>query len=296
MQTENRHASPAMHANSTRSTIFLGLAAGLTAISSLAAGTPPKLWESEAVLNRPESALFDEHAQVIYVSSMAGNKKDSATGFISKVSLDGKILARDWIAGLDSPKGMGLKDGALYAADIGFIDVIDVAGGKLLRRIAVEGARKLNDISVAPEGELYISDEANPGRVYRMVGDKVEIWLELAAELKDLNGIRVDGQDVLIGTRAGLYAVDRTTKQMRQLVGPSGFIDGLISSGRPGEYLITNNAGKVQVVGPNRPTVLVYDTSPEKISAADIEYVVAKKLLLVPVMNKNRLDAYRYEP
>ena len=101
MQTENHYPSPAMHASYTRSTILLGLAAGLTAVSSLEAGTPQKLWESEAVLNRPESALFDEHAQVIYVSSMDGNKKDSAAGFISKVSLDGKILARDWVAGLD---------------------------------------------------------------------------------------------------------------------------------------------------------------------------------------------------
>src|SRR5215470_772449 len=79
-----------------------------------------KLWETDTILKVPESVLLDADNKVLYVSNIDGTDgwaKDGK-GSIGKIGLDGKIIAVDWVPGLDAPKGLGLYKGKLYAADI----------------------------------------------------------------------------------------------------------------------------------------------------------------------------------
>ena len=90
-------------------------------------------WESDSLLKVPESVLFDKANQILYVSNLDGSDpwKADGKGSIAKVGLDGKIIAAEWVSGLNAPKGMGLYNGKLYAADLGNIAVINIASGKI---------------------------------------------------------------------------------------------------------------------------------------------------------------------
>ena len=57
-----------------------------------------KKWETAAEFKLPESVIYDEVNNVLYVSSMQDDplKKDG-NGFISKVGLDGKIIELNWV-------------------------------------------------------------------------------------------------------------------------------------------------------------------------------------------------------
>ena len=72
---------------------------------------------------------FDAKRKVLYVSNIDGEPWDAdGKGSIAKVGLDGKVIAAEWVTGLDCPKGLALSDDGkwLYAADIGGIVVIDI--------------------------------------------------------------------------------------------------------------------------------------------------------------------------
>ena len=82
------------------------LAASLLITAAAAAQVPQveKVTESSG-FNNPESIVKDDANNVIYVSNVNGNPTDKDNnGYISKVSLDGKILTQKWIEGLNGPK------------------------------------------------------------------------------------------------------------------------------------------------------------------------------------------------
>ena len=107
-----------------------------------------KLWETDSVLKVPESVLFDAANKVLYAANIDGTDpwaKDGK-GSIGKVGLDGKVISAEWVAGFNCPKGMGLHKGKLYVADLDELVVIDIAAGKIEKRIPVSGAGGLNDV------------------------------------------------------------------------------------------------------------------------------------------------------
>src|SRR4051812_17218346 len=88
-----------------------------------------KVWESEAALKVPESVRFDAKHKVLYASNIDGEPwKADGKGSIAKIGLDGKVIAAEWVTGLEAPKGLALSDDGkwLYAADLGGIAVIDI--------------------------------------------------------------------------------------------------------------------------------------------------------------------------
>src|SRR5678816_3212480 len=74
-----------------------------------------KLWETDTVLKVPESVLFDADNKILYVSNIDGTDgwaKDGK-GSVAKVGMDGKIIAVEWVTGLNAPKGLGMYKGCL---------------------------------------------------------------------------------------------------------------------------------------------------------------------------------------
>src|SRR6187399_635757 len=65
------------------------------------------LWTTEAVLTTVESVIYDPANDVLYTANISGDPagKDG-NGSIGKVGLDGKVIAAEWIKGMDAPKGM----------------------------------------------------------------------------------------------------------------------------------------------------------------------------------------------
>ena len=124
----------------------------LAALSAAHAGAPKKLWELKG-LDAPESVVFDPASNALYVSNIGGKiwQKDR-NGFIAKVSPDGKMIERNWLAGLDFPTGLALDGGKLYVADIDQLVEIDIASKSIAKRYPAPGAKWFNDVASDGKG------------------------------------------------------------------------------------------------------------------------------------------------
>jgi hypothetical protein len=145
-----------------------------------------RVWETEAALKTPESVRFDAARKVLYVSNIDGEPWTAdGKGSIAKIGLDGKVIAAEWVTGLDCPKGLALSaDGKwLYAADAGGIVVIDIAAGKIKNKIAIPDGVQLNDL-VNDKGTLYVSDSKGK-KVFVVKNGKPSVFLDE----KVLNGL-----------------------------------------------------------------------------------------------------------
>ncbi|MBC7923527.1 MAG: ATP-binding protein [Ferruginibacter sp.] len=262
-------------------------------------GQPPataaslvKKWETEATLKVPESVLFDARQNVLYVSNINGQSGEKdGNGFLSKVSLDGKIETLEWVTGLDAPKGMGLYNNRLYVADLTDVVVIDTRTGKILQRMALPDASFLNDVTVTRSGDVYVSDSSRK-RIYLVQGDKVTIWLE-SNDLKKPNGLLVAGSGLsMLDMDAGIfYQVDLKSKKLIKFAEGVSSGDGVVAAGDD-SYLVSNWNGEVSSVDKTGKVEKLLDTKDQKLGAADIEYIPGKKLLLVPTFFGNKVVAY----
>ena len=94
--------------------LFAAAVAGALGVAATAAAQPKlvKKWESDASFKVPESVYFDKAGKVLYVSNIDGEPwgKDGA-GSIGKLGLDGKVIAAEWVKGLQRAEGHGAVEG-----------------------------------------------------------------------------------------------------------------------------------------------------------------------------------------
>jgi len=125
----------------------------------------PVLVVKDVGLLAPESVLHDAESDTYLVSNVNGKPLDAdRNGFISRIGPDGKVAELKWIDGsktgstLDAPKGMAVSGATLYVADITWIRLFDRKTGAPKGKLAVKGATFLNDVAVAPDGVIYVTD------------------------------------------------------------------------------------------------------------------------------------------
>lgn len=281
--------------------LALTLASG---ISTIACAEPVKLWETEG-FKTPESVLPVPAEGFAYVSNVAGQPTDKdGNGFISKISLaDGKIIALEWAKGLNGPKGMALSGGKLYTSDIDKLVELDPQSGKILASFDAPGATFLNDVVADPQGNVYVSD-SNTSTIWRLAGGKLEKWVE-GPELKFPNGLTLLGDKLIVaawgapGTSAqksepaNLLEIGIADKKVANLGDgtPVGNLDGIEADGD--DFIVSDwVAGKVFRIAKSgkADTILVLQQG-----TADIGYVAADKLLLVPMMMNDKVTAYKVQ-
>ncbi len=249
---------------------------------------PVKLWETDAVLQVPESVMYDEVDKILYVSNINGKplEKNNA-GYLSRISLDGKVLERKWITGLDAPKGMGIFKGQLFVSDINRVHQIDISKKKIIATIAATGALFLNDIAIDKQGTVYISD-MKTSKIYRLKDEKINEWVTL--DYPNANGMLMDSNRVLVGTAAGIVDLNLKSGKPKLLIAHDDKIDGLKCIEK-GTYIVSNWAGRTELIGKRK--ILLLDTMAKKIQSADFEYIHEKRLLLIPTFFHNTVRAYR---
>lgn len=257
-----------------------------------------KVWETDTTLRTPESVLYDDRTDVLYVANIDGKSDElDGSGFISKVSLAGKIENLRWTSGLNAPKGMGLYKNRLYVTDVHRLVAINTETGqaeKTWDAVDQKGAF-LNDVTVAKDGTVYVSD-SRADKIYRLKDDKWEVWME-GEQLNKPNGVLAVGKNqLMIGcTKTGaLRAVDVNTKTMITIADGMAATDGIVPEGK-GNYFVSDWNGQVFHVNADGTKEQLIDTRTDKINAADIDYVAKRKLLIVPTFFKNKLVAYRWE-
>jgi sugar lactone lactonase YvrE len=281
-----------------------------------------KVWETSAQFKTPESVIYEPNDNVLLVSNINGQPdgKDNQ-GFISEVSpLNGSIIELNWVTGLNAPKGMAITNNTnntlLYVSDITDLVAIDIKSGKIINRYSAPGSAFLNDVASDNQGYVYVSDTVT-NTIYRLdtknLGDNntnnnnasLQAWLQ-TPELNGPNGLYVDNSNKkLIVASFGAFSnpsgsirvVDLQNRTVSGLGNegtavPIGGLDGIEADSTGRHYYVTDNAGrKLYVVNSNGTGYETLDLQNQ--GAADLGVILNENLIIIPMMQDNKLEAYR---
>ncbi len=275
---------------------------GITTLPSVGAQTKTdgsnmlvKQWEIGQGLKVPESIVFSEPENVIYVSNINGKPMEkNGKGFISKISLNGDMIDLKWATGFNAPKGMAIFGRTLYVSDIDQLVAVDLETGGISKRYPAPGAIFLNDVAADDKGRVYVSDTSKQNSaIYRLAHGRLTQWLKNEA-IKNPNGLFVEDGKLIVGNSGdGSLKIIRLADGSVQSVIKAGCgIDGLQPDGR-GNFIISNWRGKTILINPSGKTTLLMDTTDQKINSADLVYLKKINLLIIPTFFDNRIVAYR---
>ena len=255
-------------------------------------------------LNEPESVVFDKKNSAIYISNINGDPlKLDKNGYISKISVDGQILEKKWIKGLDAPKGMTIFNDHLFVSDINKIWKINTLNKKK-QFFSVNDAGFLNDLAVDKKGRIYASDMFK-NRIYELKNENITIWKQ-SKLLDSPNGLLIEGNYLIIACwgkiksgfdteiKGKLIKVNLKTREIQKFFStrPIGNLDGIVFNKDNG-YLSTDWVnGKLFSI--NRKGMVTNSFKVNK-GAADLEILMHKNLILIPMMKNNNLTAFQYD-
>lgn len=193
----------------------------------------------------PESVGCDAKGKAIYASEfgskLAPLEKDGA-GYISKWSLDGKLIEKNFLPGeggekLNKPKGIWIQGNRLWTTDIDSAWVFDLKTKKG-RKVAIPGIQFANDPAVS-KGALYVTDNRGdqlfriaPADFLNMKGEPKITTVFKGAQVNP-NGVwpARDGKLRLVGFLApdqprAIYALGKDGKP-KAISDPIGRLDGV---------------------------------------------------------------------
>ena len=262
----------------------------LVLCSAGAAKAAPQLeevWRINEGFTSPESVVFYPKEQVFIVSNVNGYSKNGL-GYLSKVSLQGELIAARYVNGLNGPTGMAIQGDSLYVADFDRLVKIDLTRHRIEQTFsAPDESPGLNDVTIDQNGQVYVSGSFSRA-IYRLDEGRLTSWRQGEA-FKDANGIlALDQHLAFVGYHFFRLAYQDESqqgplfaKELFDLESVEGdakgglFITGI--GNRPIWYL---HQGKLTAI-------LSRDTF-----SADVEFVAEHNLLLVP-SGQNRLFAFR---
>jgi DNA-binding beta-propeller fold protein YncE len=273
-----------------------------------------KVWETPDILKNPESVVYAAKQDTLFVSNIDGkpDQKDKK-GFISKVyPSNGTITELNWITGLNAPKGMAIyNDSKLYVSDITDLVEIDIANGRIIKHYNAPGSAFLNDVASDNHGNIYVSDTGT-NTIYKLDTNlknntSLQVWLQ-SPELNSPNGLYVDNNKnklivVSLGSDlnkpgAGMKIVDLENKTISSLgnegtTTPVGGLDGIESDATGMHYYVTDNpVGKVYTVnadGTGYGTLIDL----QRQGTADLEFIPGQNMIIIPIMQDNKIAAYK---
>lgn len=283
--------------------LFAGLMI-LIATPILAAETLQLQWENNQ-LKDPESVVFDERSKLLFISNVNGGPTDkNGKGFISTMTLDGKMSRVKWVEGLHAPKGLAIFDRKLYVADIDQLLVINIENGHIEHKYYANNSVFLNDVAIDSIGNVYVSDMM-ANAIYRLSSGELNLWLQDDA-LQSPNGITIEGEEIIIASwgvmtdgintdvPGHLKTISLASKMIKSLGNgqPIGNLDGVESDGK-GQYYVTDwLSGGLFIVNADGQSKKLLALAQ---GSADLSVVASKNLLLIPMMIDNKLLAYKIQ-
>ncbi|MFT5425718.1 MAG: hypothetical protein ACI9ZT_000650 [Gammaproteobacteria bacterium] len=259
------------------------------------------LWETSG-LNNPESVIYHESSDVLFVSNINGSGVDKdGNGYISKILLDGTMLSKQWVIGLNAPKGLAIHNNTLYVADIDTLVVIDIPSGTISSTYKVDDAKFLNDVAATKDGKVFVSDMLT-NRIHILENDEFSIWLE-GPDLEAPNGLLVEGDNLILGAwgvmtdgfateiPGHLKTISLKDKSITSLGGtPIGNMDGVESDGQDGYYVTDWMVGKLYQINKAGDAKLLMELVQ---GMADLEVLLDQNMILLPMMMTDKLLVYK---
>lgn len=248
------------------------------------------LWQLDD-LPTPESVLYvaDKKSPYLFVALIDGQGDVAdGKGGIAKLTTKGELIDKNWITGLNAPKGMAVYKNHLYVADITEVVIIDIKKQKVIKKIPVADSVFLNDVTVNADGVVYISD-TRTNKVHRLKGDKIELYLDNVASA---NGLKAIGTTLVVGANQELLVVDADKNRKVVAKGFESGIDGIEMAG-DNEFIVSCWVGLVYYVHGDGRLELLIDSREQKINTADIGYDPTNKHVFVPNFFTNTVTTYQ---
>jgi sugar lactone lactonase YvrE len=242
-----------------------------------------------------ESCSYDPIRDV-YVAPSVGNRgPDFANdGYVSLINPDGTVHTLKWIGltrdglTLNDPLGSDVANGRFYVVDANVVRWFDLSSGQPLGSEVIEGATSFNDLEVADDGTVYMTqtgaeDGSVPQRLYRMAPDgSSEVFVD-GEPLSRPNGIAFDASGNVVVVNIGsadvlTFSPDGTLLRTEQSLDPGN--DGLVVLEDGTKYVSSVRQGTVARLRPGQPAEMVASGIP---SAASMCYDPTRERLVVPM-------------
>lgn len=197
----------------------------LPILAAALVSTPPEpiaadiAWVAEGGFCEPETVL-PLPDDTLLVSNVCGIN-EPGKGYLTLLDAEGQAI--DWrhVVGLDSPLGMALSGDQLYVVDNNRVKVFRWPEFEFLETIELETS-VANDIAVAPDGTIYVTDTAKHHVVLRRP-DGTRSILNVESQFRLANGIELHGKWLYVGGER-LWRVDLERMSV-ETVGPEWLAD-----------------------------------------------------------------------
>lgn len=143
-------------------------------------------------------------------------------------------------------------------SDIDRLIEIDTDTAKIVARYAVQDAKFLNDVAIAPDDAVLVADSAT-GRILQLKAGEVTLW-SADPELKSVNGLLAEKDRLLVTTMEGKFlAFDWKTRAVKVLATGLGQADG-VARAQGDDYLVSEWPGRLFRVSPDGRSKVVMDS------------------------------------
>ncbi|CUI66381.1 SMP-30/gluconolactonase/LRE family protein [Cognatishimia activa] len=264
-------------------------------LATLLLATSAQAWEATG-FELPESVLPDPSKGQLYVSNMVDSPfEPDGNGYISRLSMDGKVLDMKWATGMHSPKGMALFGDHLVVADLNALHFVDRKTGEITKTLTPEGIGLFNDVTASGD-RVWVSDMLT-GVIWSYDGETLAPFYQDAA-LPHPNGLWTDGLSLVVGhwgpgmkpdfstdAPGDLLSIDLATKEATQIYPELANIDGVA---KIGDSYIANDwiTGEIFKVTDGTSELLL--SAPA--STADIG--VFGNTIYLPIMMEGRITTF----
>jgi len=245
------------------------------------------VWGFGPQLDKPESIAFDPVGNRFLISNVG-------SGSIIAMDENGKFHKYMHKA-FTAPKGLSLKDDMLYVVDPTEVHVVDVSQASIIDTYKIEGSVALNDIAIDEHGMLYITDMvANAVFIYNPI-DRSQVRVSNPL-LQSPNGIIYDRPrwQMLIVNYADQSAILSLDIRDQKL---SVFMDTVYSNL---DGIAIDDLGRIYFSSWSEQLIVEIPQEQNRFinkfdnlkSAADIYYHLPTNELIVPQLQKNKIERF----
>lgn len=237
-----------------------------------------------------ESCSYDP-VRDLYVAPNAGERGDGTEndGYVSLINPDGTVHTLKWIGvtrdglTLNHPLGSDIINGLLYLADRNVVRWFDMTTGEPRGSHVVENAISFNDLEVAEDGTIYMSQTGTPERIYRITPDGTSSVFVDGPPLDRPNGVAFDPNGNIVVVNAGnadilTFSPAGELLATEQSLDPRN--DGLVILEDGTKYVSSVGVGTVARIRPGRAPELIASGIP---SAASMCYDPTRERLIIPM-------------
>jgi hypothetical protein len=239
-----------------------------------------------------ESCSYDA-ARDLYVAPSLGNRGQD-DGYVSLINPDGTVHTPKWIGvnrdglTLNDPLGSDIENGMLYLVDRNVVRWFDMTTGAPRGSAVVEDAVSFNDLEVAGDGTVYMSqtgaaDGSVPERVYRLAPDGTSSIFVDGAPLRRPNGVAFDTDGNIVVVNIGsrdVLTFDPSGDLIRTEQSNDAVNDGIVILDDGTKYVSSVGVGTITRIRPGGQPEVVATGIP---SAASICYDSRRNRIIVPM-------------